>query len=626
MTDSLASGRRTERTWLLLGGILLLGAGLRFWGIAHGYPYSYYPDEAHFVKRALSFGSGDLNPHWFHKPAFFMYLLFLEYGVFFLFGLVAGAWNGVGEFAVSYVLNPGPFYLIGRATVALFSLAMVWMVYRAGTRLWHRRAGWVAAVLLAVSPGQAWVAKDVKADVPCAFFTLVSAYFLLRFVQEKRTRSLFLSAGFAGLGAATKTYSVVMLLPILAGVFLHHRDSGKPRARSAGAGALCVLVFYGVFFATSPYNFLDPLGRQATFGGFYLLAGKAAQVLGIPVPEGFGPPEELSTEIHNPENTLDVYADGAAEYLRYLVDGMGIPAFILAIAGIGLFFLREKRRGPWLFFLFPMLFSAISVFVHPGYAEVRHQVPLHPFLALWAGGAIHALAEKRPLPRPAWIALILLLCVPVRGIADRNRMVSRPDTRNLAKAWIETHIPAETRILLDENGVQLLRSEDILRDEIQKARSADPEGQFTAHYDRYLEYQMIAAKKGTAYRVQEIRFPWWRDREVAAGVHELRSEFDRDMGNPLKPVGVDTIEEYARSGFEYAVVHGEKYEPFLRDTERARRFPSFATFYRRLFEEGTLVRSFPPTDGVRRPGPEVKIFRLSDTEGSDGKGRTADEG
>ena len=39
-------------------------------GIWHSYPFSYYGDEVHFVERALSFGSFDFNPHWFHKPAF----------------------------------------------------------------------------------------------------------------------------------------------------------------------------------------------------------------------------------------------------------------------------------------------------------------------------------------------------------------------------------------------------------------------------------------------------------------------------------------------------------------------------------------------------------------------------
>ena len=120
----------------LLWTILLLGALLRLLGIWHGYPFSYYPDEAHFVKRALSFGSFDFNPHWFHKPAFFMYVLFFEYGIYFLFGKLAGLWNTVSDFATTYIVQPGPFYLIGRLTSAFFSLATIYLVFRIGEKQW----------------------------------------------------------------------------------------------------------------------------------------------------------------------------------------------------------------------------------------------------------------------------------------------------------------------------------------------------------------------------------------------------------------------------------------------------------------------------------------------------------
>jgi 4-amino-4-deoxy-L-arabinose transferase-like glycosyltransferase len=596
--------------WVWLGVILLLGGILRFWGISHGFPYSYYPDEAHFVKRALSFGSGDLNPHWFHKPAFFMYLLFFEYGIFFVLGRIAGMWNGVEAFAVSYVLNPGPFYLIGRSTVAFFGLGMVFLVYKAGSRLWHRRAGLLAAVFLAAAPGQAWVAKDVKADVPCAFFTLLSACLLLRFAQEKRNRDLWLSAVAAGIGVATKTYTLVMVVPMIAAVLLRRKETGGRWAAALRRGGAVVLVVYGVFFLASPYNFLDAQGRFDTFSKFYLLAGKVGRALGMEPKGVFQAPEGFAEDIHNPDHSFGVYAAGAADYARNLSDGMGLPSFLMAGAGILLFCFRERRWNALIFFVFPVIFVGISVFLHPGYADTRHQVPVHPFLALWAAGVV-VFMEKKGMPASVTAALLgVALAFPVWETADHNRTISRQDPRNLAKEWIETHIPSGAKMLVDENGVQLLRSEDALREMIRKAQEADPEGQFTAHYDRYLEYQRMAAHGRTAYDVQYIRLPWWRDREVSAGEHALVSEFDRDMGNPLKPVGVNSYETYVREGNAYAVVHSRMYDQFVRDTDRAKRFPSFARFYRDLFQRGRLVRTFSPDGPPARPGPTVKIFRL----------------
>ena len=84
--------------------VLIFASILRFWGIWHGSPFSYYPDEQHFVNRAISFGSGDLNPHWFHKPAFLMYILFFDYGIFFLIGKITGMFSNVESFAIYYFL------------------------------------------------------------------------------------------------------------------------------------------------------------------------------------------------------------------------------------------------------------------------------------------------------------------------------------------------------------------------------------------------------------------------------------------------------------------------------------------------------------------------------------------
>ena len=142
-SESRASRRRFG--WCVLA-IVVLAAGLRLWSLDHGLPYSYYADESHFVKRSLAFGSGDLNPHWYHKPAFFMYALFFEYGVYFLFGKVVGWWSSPTAFAHHYFEDPGMFYALGRATASLAGVGVVLVTIFAARRLAgsarraHRRA------------------------------------------------------------------------------------------------------------------------------------------------------------------------------------------------------------------------------------------------------------------------------------------------------------------------------------------------------------------------------------------------------------------------------------------------------------------------------------------------------
>ena len=54
----------------------------RLWRIIHDLPYKNNPDEKHSVNRSLAVDVEDLNKHCFNKPAFQMYLLFLEYGLY----------------------------------------------------------------------------------------------------------------------------------------------------------------------------------------------------------------------------------------------------------------------------------------------------------------------------------------------------------------------------------------------------------------------------------------------------------------------------------------------------------------------------------------------------------------
>ena len=171
-----------------LYAILALALFLRLLGIWHGYPYSYYPDEAHFVKRALSFGSGDLNPHWFHKPAFFMYLLFFEYGLYFVFGKLVGFWQSIDEFAVSFVKNPGQFYLIGRLTLVAFSIGTIVVTFLIGERHFRGQTGLFGALLLALSYGLVAASQNVKADIPAIFFASFSTFCLLNYIETRHQK------------------------------------------------------------------------------------------------------------------------------------------------------------------------------------------------------------------------------------------------------------------------------------------------------------------------------------------------------------------------------------------------------------------------------------------------------
>lgn len=239
--------------------IILLGALLRLIGIFHDYPYSFYPDEAHFVKRALSFGSGDFNPHWFHKPAFYMYILFFEYGLYFVIGKIVGLWQTVADFAVYYIKNPGSFYIIGRLTTMLFGLATIGCVYIVGERHFKKNVGLIGALLLSLSFGHVAACQDIKADIPAAFFAFLSMLFLLNYVQSEKNKHFLIAAGIAGMGTATKDYPIVMMVPIVITIFAFNMKKKEGLSKIFCQFALhlsfALIAFWAMYFICSPYNF-----------------------------------------------------------------------------------------------------------------------------------------------------------------------------------------------------------------------------------------------------------------------------------------------------------------------------------------------------------------------------------
>ncbi|HEX7077062.1 MAG TPA: glycosyltransferase family 39 protein [Candidatus Eisenbacteria bacterium] len=597
---------RPRRTGLAAAGVILLAAGLGLWGIGHGLPFSYYPDEAHVVKSALAFGSGDLNPHWFHKPAFFYYILFAEYGVVFLVGKLAGVWAGVADFGVQFVRDPGVFYAVGRLTALAFALATIAVVIRLGERHLRAGAGLLGALMLALTVGLIDSSQNVKEDVPSMFFAVLSLYWILNYAASGRLRDLVVGALAGGASAATKAYGLALVPVILAAVIWRPAPS---RAEAPGAGAIaarCVAalaLFVLAQFALAPFSFLDPLGRADTWSrvtSLFTVLGRMTGLLHVaPAPD-----ENLSRH--------GGIGYGIASYGQVLVSRDGMGLVIVAYAALGAIALLLRRRFTDLLLLgYVAVFIAASVIVHPGYAEPRHQTPIYPVLAAAGGFAVLELAARLRI-RTAWAVAVAAatLLWPLASVAQRAETVSREDTRSAAKRWIEERIPAGTAILLDEGGPQLLASERSLRHDLLAAKNASDTGQFTAHYDKYLELQLRAAREGTAYDVEEIRKPWWLDREPAPGVSYLTSEYDRDMGNPLRPVGVASYDSYLDQGFQYAVVQSERYGPVTTNPRLAADWPSFSAFYRELFRRGRLVREFSPASGAYT-GPVVRIYRFA---------------
>jgi hypothetical protein len=589
----------TRASLLPLAGIVLLAAALRLHGITHDAPFSYYPDELHLLKRSLAFGSGDLNPHWFHSGALFLYLLFGLFGGTYALGRLAGRYGSPDDFAQAFFTDLTPFLVLGRGLVAAFGVATVVLVYFLGRRLFGRTAGLLAALFLATGAGPVAACQHVKDHVPAAFFFTLAAFFQARILQGGRTRDYVWSGIAMGLCMATKYYAPPLLLTLL---LVHALRPKAPDARRGWLPPLAALAAsVAAFFVASPYNFLDPTWFRENLLRWLQVALDKLRGAGAALVPGLLEPRAWLSEL------------GHVIELIVSRDGLGPLVGGLALASVPVALLSGRARS-----LFPSMvlvpFLLVLTLAQPGDSESRHLSPAYPALALGAGwlvaGADRALGlALRPWGTRAGRAVAALaalgLVVPgVVAVVRSQRIALREDTRTLARRWIEANVPSGTRLLNDNDWVPLVKSIETIDAELEAARRTADGGAFTVHRGAQFRLLREAARRygGPTYRVSTLAHPWWWGREELP-----ENPLDRDMGNPYDLRRAPTREWLDEQGIEYVITTAKTEDQYLTPNWR-RRFPRFGRFYTELRERWTLVREFPWEPDVR-PGPSVRIWR-----------------
>ncbi len=408
------SAHRGSWGWPLALTALLAGAlALRLWGIGHGLPYAYNVDEnAHFVPRAIGLFGHDLDPHYFVNPPALTYLLHAVFSVWF------GGGEGAGR---AFAADPGEVFLVARVTVAIVSTAAVALLYLAGARLLDRRVGLVAAAVLAVAFLPVFYAhlalNDALALAPVAL-SLVGAAGVL---NHGRVRDYALAGVGLGLACSTKYTAGIVLLPLLTAAALAPtpwRRAARNLALAIGAALLAAL-------ATNPYAVLDApaflsgLSHQAAASG----VGK----LGL---TGGG---------------------GQRYYLWTLTWGLGWAPTLAAVAGAAWLTARRPRVAA-------LLVPAPVAFILYMGAQDRYfgrwLLPVLPILCLLAAAGAVALADalgRRGAPRGRVLA-VAAVALGAQGLVfslHDDLVLSRPDTRAVARAWLAKHVPRGTAMVVE---------------------------------------------------------------------------------------------------------------------------------------------------------------------------------
>src|SRR3954447_7534731 len=238
------SAARARAAWPLALAAVVVGAFLlRLVGPRTGLPYVYNADEnAHFVPLAIGMFGHSLNPDYFVNPPGFTYLIHVALGLRWGFDRAA-----VGN---AFAVDPGTAFTIARALSAALGALSAGLVAIAGARLFDRRTGLVAGVLLAVAFLPNHYAHLALNDAPAVAPLCLALVGVAGVLNAGRAADFALAGIGLGLGAATKYTEGIVLLPLLAAAVL------APRGRVRGLVIAGVLAL-GSFLVANPYALLD---------------------------------------------------------------------------------------------------------------------------------------------------------------------------------------------------------------------------------------------------------------------------------------------------------------------------------------------------------------------------------
>ena len=566
-----ATDARPYAWWAAVAAVLLGAFVLRVVGTDHGLPYAFNADEnAHFVPRAIGLYGHEWNPDYFVNPPAYTYLLHVVFSVWF------GGRDGVSQLFAS---DPTEVWVVARVTAAALGTLSLWLLYLAGTRLLDRRVGLLAAALGGVAFLPVFYSHLALNDVPTLAPLCLALYGIAGVLRLGRPRDYAVAGIGLGFAAATKYTGGIVLLPLVAaaaaqGVVPLGRG---PALRGLGVAAVASVA---AFVVANPYAvldfpaFWDGITHQSSAAG-----GETQGKLGL------------------------THENGFLYYLWSFTWGLGWVPLLAAVAAVPLLW-RDERRLVWLLAPAPLVFMLFMGTQERFFG--RWLIPVFPFVCILAAYAALELADRaaqrRPALRPTFIALAaVLLCG--QGVVYSlhiGEVLSKEDTRNMAREWLVEHVPPQSKIVV-EPVVPDAWAQDI----------GNP-SRLTSNGNRW------------------VKFPTSRSR--------INPE---DPDGPLLPepgqvVHIEDYErvlvpslvsEYERQGFCWVVVGSTQRGRAEADPDEV---PQAIAYYRELerrsrlaYEASPYARGRGPVEfnfdwtfdyyplAYHRPGPVMSIYRLS---------------
>lgn len=553
------------KTNIFLGGILLAGLVVRLWGITSGLPDLYMTDEVTVVTRSLQTAKNHLDPQWVVYPSLWFYVLDILYGAYYIIGSVLGQFSTIESFALQYFKDPTYFYLLPRLLSSVLGLGIPILALIIGTKFFSKEAGLLAALLLTFNGAIVEHSHYATLDIPATFFTTLALYTILNVYRSATCRNYVIAGLTIGLGMSIK------YLPVIA------------------FGSLIVCHIFLCFEKKTKTAWL-------ILAGFFLVIGFLAGT-----PFFIKNASSLFTYVKK-QHMQTNYLEPLRMNFGVLIKSIGWLSLIIFLLSTIYAFVKKQRTSIIVISFVILYFFSISM-LSKSYYE-RWHLPYLPALYLVIAMSIYQIYQKYSLKhKKLSLGILCTLCTVLISqqlfrVISFNHLLTLPDTRIIAKKWVESNIPAGSGIFLDSGrylsnfsvpirGMNIDLGEDIhLKSAKLHGMEANVRSRSTIDY-----YNRMATKTNYSpmYRLVRSR-----------------------LSHPL--ILSDTISsEWLRSNhINYAILSSYYFRRFY--TSRKSPIPKYEDrirlFYETLFRQGEIMATFEPDKQTR--GPHIFVLHLSE--------------
>jgi hypothetical protein len=431
-----------------------------------------------------------------------------------------------------------------------------------GTRVYNRRIGIGAALLAAMSYYHAVTSHIINVHVAMVFLLWAGVAVYLS-SRERAPRARLIIAGLLIGGAIALAYTAVVVLLLL--LALMAADVARPRHMRARDAAVLIAGSAGCIALLSPDLLLNAGSLVRNF----------SQIFGVRTDAEAG---DVRAAI---DGVTILRQQEWTAYFDILLKPYNILPTVCALAGAAI---GVWRREPWTLLLSgAVVCLLLTVSASDRGESESYLLAVAPALWLLSSRGVDALARERPRRFAAGLAVVA--AVPLWYLVYADFTLTRPDTRVLAKQWIEATVPSGATILMDGMRFRFVQSPPLTPSrETVARRIVNMESSELAVSGDMLALYRTAAERATG--------PLYHLHSTVYGLE------------------VEDLEYYIRAGFDYIVVSSDHESRFTSEADR-RRYPKSTRFYSQLrsdprFQVAYSIEPLP----WQRTGPALTVFKV----------------